>query len=54
MHEYRKSPFRNPDLPAELLPARQKAGRAHETFLETREQLREKAEDFVSSVLADP
>jgi phenylacetic acid degradation operon negative regulatory protein len=53
-HEYRKFPFRDPDLPAELLPAGWKGRRAHEIFLETREQLREKAEQFVSSVLADP
>jgi phenylacetic acid degradation operon negative regulatory protein len=53
-HEYRKFPYRDPDLPAELLPAGWKGRRAHAIFLETREQLREKAEEFVSSVLVGP
>jgi phenylacetic acid degradation operon negative regulatory protein len=51
VHDYRKFPFRDPDLPLELLPAGWMGRQAHELFLEAHEALREPAEAFVSEVV---
>lgn len=44
IHEYRKFPFRDPDLPIELLPAGWVGHEAHEAFLDAHELLRDPAE----------
>jgi phenylacetic acid degradation operon negative regulatory protein len=54
IHDYRKLPFRDPDLPLELLPAGWMGRQAHELFLEALELLREPAESFVSGVIGQP
>lgn len=41
---YRQFPFRDPDLPPELLPAGWPGGAAHDTFVEAHALLREPAE----------
>lgn len=48
---YRHFPFRDPDLPVELLPAEWPGHRAHELFLAAHEALARPAEDFVTTVL---
>jgi phenylacetic acid degradation operon negative regulatory protein len=50
MHDYRRFPFRDPDLPPELLPAGWSGRAAHEVFREAHGLLRERAEAFVDSV----
>jgi phenylacetic acid degradation operon negative regulatory protein len=50
-HDYRKFPFRDPDLPVELLPAGWRGREAHEVFLQAHEVLREPAERFVDEIL---
>ena len=50
--DYRHFPFRDPDLPAELLPEGWPGHRAHELFLAAHEALAEPADAFVSAVLA--
>ncbi|MFI5625877.1 PaaX family transcriptional regulator C-terminal domain-containing protein [Nocardioides sp. NPDC051685] len=49
-HDYRLFPFRDPDLPGELLPAGWKGGEAHKLFLEAHELLRIPAESFFRQV----
>jgi len=49
-HDYRLFPFRDPDLPEELVPAGWKGGAAHELFLEAHELLRKPAEEFYRSI----
>lgn len=51
IQDYRKFPFRDPDLPQALLPARWRGEDAHATFLEAREALSEAAESQVDAVL---
>jgi phenylacetic acid degradation operon negative regulatory protein len=51
-HDYRMFPFRDPDLPEELLPAGWKGREAHELFLEAHELLKEPAERFFADVVA--
>jgi phenylacetic acid degradation operon negative regulatory protein len=50
-HDYRMFPFRDPDLPRELLPADWSGRDAHEVFLEAHGLLRAPAEEYVDSVL---
>lgn len=50
-HDYRMFPFRDPDLPRELLPADWSGRAAHEVFLEAHGLLRAPAEEYVDSVL---
>lgn len=50
MHDYRLFPFRDPDLPPELLPAGWSGRAAHEVFLEAHGLLRAEAEAFVDAV----
>ncbi|MBW0114837.1 PaaX family transcriptional regulator [Pseudonocardia abyssalis] len=50
MHDYRRFPFRDPDLPPELLPAGWSGRAAHEVFLEAHGLLRSEAEGFVDEV----
>jgi phenylacetic acid degradation operon negative regulatory protein len=50
MHDYRRFPFRDPDLPPELLPAGWSGRAAHEVFLEAHGLLRSAAEGFVDTV----
>jgi phenylacetic acid degradation operon negative regulatory protein len=49
-YDYRKFPFRDPDLPLELLPAGWVGREAHEMFLEAHELLRAPAEKFYDEV----
>ena len=48
---YRHFPFRDPDLPAELLPEDWPGRRAHELFVAAHEALAEPADAFVTAVL---
>ena len=48
---YRQFPFRDPDLPAELLPEDWPGRRAHELFVAAHEALAQPADDFVTAVL---
>ncbi len=50
MHDYRRFPFRDPDLPPELLPAGWSGRSAHEVFLEAHGLLRAAADGFVDTV----
>jgi Phenylacetic acid-responsive transcriptional repressor len=45
-YDYRKFPFRDPDLPMELLPAGWVGRDAHDLFIEAHELLRGPAEEF--------
>lgn len=49
-HGYRKFPFRDPDLPVELLPDGWAGRAAHEMFLQAHELLRAPAEKFYDDV----
>jgi phenylacetic acid degradation operon negative regulatory protein len=51
IHDYRRFPFRDPDLPPELLPAGWSGRRAHEVFLEAHGLLRGPAEAYVDALL---
>jgi phenylacetic acid degradation operon negative regulatory protein len=51
IHDYRHFPFRDPDLPPELLPEGWSGRRAHEAFLEAHGLLRRPAEDCVDELL---
>jgi phenylacetic acid degradation operon negative regulatory protein len=51
VHDYRHFPFRDPDLPPELLPEGWAGRAAHEVFLEAHGLLREAAEAYVNDVL---
>ena len=50
VHDYRRFPFRDPDLPGELLPDGWSGHRAHEVFLEAHELLRPAAEACVDEL----
>jgi phenylacetic acid degradation operon negative regulatory protein len=50
VHDYRRFPFRDPDLPPELLPADWNGRRAHEVFLEAHGLLRAPAEACVDAL----
>jgi len=50
IHDYRRFPFRDPDLPPELLPAGWNGRRAHEVFLEAHGLLRGPAEACVDAL----
>jgi phenylacetic acid degradation operon negative regulatory protein len=52
IHDYRMFPFRDPDLPPELLPEGWSGRVAHEVFLEAHSLLRAPAEEFVDELLA--
>ena len=50
IHDYRHFPFRDPDLPHELLPAGWHGRTAHEVFLEAHSLLRGPAEAYVDTL----
>lgn len=50
---YRRYPFRDPDLPEELLPAGWRGGVAHELFLACEQALREPAEAHIATLNTD-
>ncbi|WP_029116689.1 PaaX family transcriptional regulator C-terminal domain-containing protein [Mycobacterium sp. URHB0044] len=50
IQKYRHYPFRDPDLPEELLPAGWRGQVAHQTFLECHETLRAAAEELIEAV----
>lgn len=52
VHDYRIFPFKDPDLPADLLPKRWRGREAHELFLEAHDLLRAPAEAYVDEVLS--
>ena len=52
IHDYRLFPFRDPDLPPELLPAGWSGRAAHEVFLEAHGLLRAPAEAYVDEVVS--
>ncbi|WP_155057614.1 PaaX family transcriptional regulator [Streptomyces blattellae] len=51
IHDYRMFPFRDPDLPPELLPEGWVGRQAHELFLEAHGLLRAEAEGYVDEVI---
>ncbi|MBO8191757.1 PaaX family transcriptional regulator [Streptomyces oryzae] len=51
IHDYRLLPFRDPDLPPELLPEDWVGRRLHEVFLEIHGLLRAEAEGYVDEVI---
>jgi phenylacetic acid degradation operon negative regulatory protein len=51
VHDYRLFPFRDPDLPPELLPEGWTGRAAHEAFLEAHGLLRGEAEAYVDQLL---
>jgi phenylacetic acid degradation operon negative regulatory protein len=53
VHDYRRFPFRDPDLPPELLPEGWSGRAAHEVFLEAHGLLRAPAEAYVDGVLGE-
>lgn len=52
VHDYRMFPFRDPDLPAELLPAGWRGTEAHELFRTEHDLLAPAADRFIDEVLA--
>lgn len=52
INDYRHFPFRDPDLPPELLPADWLGRRAHDTFIRGHDALEKPAEDAVDALLA--
>jgi phenylacetic acid degradation operon negative regulatory protein len=52
VHEYRSSPYVDPNLPLELLPADWQGERAAQLVQQYRDQLAEEAESYVDTVLA--
>jgi phenylacetic acid degradation operon negative regulatory protein len=54
IHDYRKFPFRDPDLPAELLPKAWHGTEAHELFRTEHDLLAPGADRFIDEVLAAP
>jgi phenylacetic acid degradation operon negative regulatory protein len=50
IHDYRRFPFRDPDLPPELLPEGWNGRRAHEVFLDAHSLLRGPAEACVDAM----
>ncbi|GAA4723424.1 PaaX family transcriptional regulator [Phytohabitans rumicis] len=53
IHDYRLFPFRDPDLPPELLPAGWSGRAAHEVFLEAHGLLRGPAEAYVDELVSE-
>lgn len=53
VHDYRRFPFRDPDLPPELLPEGWHGRQAHEVFLEAHGLLREAAEAYVDELIGE-
>ncbi|MBA0124249.1 PaaX family transcriptional regulator [Haloechinothrix sp. YIM 98757] len=51
IYDYRKFPFRDPDLPLELLPQRWVGRRAHDVFIEAHDLLQEPAEGYVDTII---
>jgi phenylacetic acid degradation operon negative regulatory protein len=51
IHDYRRFPFRDPDLPLELLPEGWQGRRAHDVFLEAHGLLRGPAVAYVDEVI---
>lgn len=51
VYEYRHFPFRDPDLPPELLPAGWHGRQAHDAFLEAHGLLRRAAEAYVDELI---
>jgi phenylacetic acid degradation operon negative regulatory protein len=51
IHNYRRYPFRDPDLPDTLLPAGWRGRIAHQVFTEAHDILRPEAEAFVAGVV---
>jgi phenylacetic acid degradation operon negative regulatory protein len=49
-YDYRKFPFRDPDLPTELLPAGWLGREAHDLFLKAHELLRPPAEEYYDQI----
>jgi len=52
IHDYRLFPFRDPDLPPELLPEGWSGRVAHQVFLEAHSLLRAPAEEYVDELLS--
>jgi len=52
IHDYRRFPFRDPDLPPELLPGDWSGRVAHEVFLEAHSLLRAPAEAHVDELIS--
>jgi phenylacetic acid degradation operon negative regulatory protein len=52
VHAWRKFPFLDPDLPAEVLPSRWPRERAHEVFQERHDAWHEAAQDYFRSLEA--
>jgi phenylacetic acid degradation operon negative regulatory protein len=50
-YDYRKFPFRDPDLPVELLPANWPGREAHEMVIEAHDLLRGPAETYTDEVM---
>jgi phenylacetic acid degradation operon negative regulatory protein len=50
IQKYRHYPFRDPDLPEELLPAGWRGQVAHQTFLECHDTLQAAAEGLIEAV----
>ena len=50
VHDYRRFPFRDPDLPPELLPEQWSGRVAHDVFLEAHGLLRGPAEAWVDAL----
>jgi len=53
VYDYRHFPFRDPDLPAELLPDDWPGRQAHEVFLQAHGLLRDRAERAVAQLAGD-
>jgi phenylacetic acid degradation operon negative regulatory protein len=51
IHDYRMFPFRDPDLPPELLPEGWSGRVAHQVFLEAHSLLRAPAEEYVDELI---
>ena len=51
VHDYRRYPFRDPDLPLELLPEGWHGRQAHEVFMEAHGLLRSAAEGYVDELI---
>lgn len=54
INDYRHFPFRDPDLPAELLPGDWPGRQAHQVFLQAHDQLRAPAERAVAELTERP
>lgn len=53
LHRYRQFPFRDPDLPALLLPPNWPGRLAHRLFVQSHDSLRDRAEAFVKSIVGE-